>query len=159
MTSNEEHVKRQIENSRWLSFMPVGRAKILEGEEEETISVCHFFLDSSFFFVHFFFFNFSCFSFFLFLIFLIFFLFFPLSSFPLFFLPPPKKLEERIGILSKSTAVLTRLVTRLQTKVDNFLSNRNSTYQEKEREKEEVDPLAMIPSESFDSGNSAFVLF
>eukprot|EP00008_Paramoeba_atlantica_P000768 CAMPEP_0201504444 /NCGR_PEP_ID=MMETSP0151_2-20130828/85211_1 /ASSEMBLY_ACC=CAM_ASM_000257 /TAXON_ID=200890 /ORGANISM="Paramoeba atlantica, Strain 621/1 / CCAP 1560/9" /LENGTH=54 /DNA_ID=CAMNT_0047898185 /DNA_START=1326 /DNA_END=1487 /DNA_ORIENTATION=- len=35
MTSNEEHVKRQIEQMRWLAFMPVGRAKILEDSETE----------------------------------------------------------------------------------------------------------------------------
>ena len=45
MTSNEEHVKRQIEQMRWLAFMPVGRAKILEDSEtEDGETVFSFFL-------------------------------------------------------------------------------------------------------------------
>jgi len=40
MTSNEEHVYRHIREARWLSFFPVGRAKIFESvveNENETV--------------------------------------------------------------------------------------------------------------------------
>jgi hypothetical protein len=39
MTSNEEHVFRNIKESRWLSFFPVGRAKVLEKQQSSNLTV------------------------------------------------------------------------------------------------------------------------